>query len=110
MNKTIPGQTTPTLNEILIPITNEQDDDLLPFEFIDPPKEDFSPDPGDLLDIKDFFKADVAVMKLIYLQDLKSLQFIAEREGFSPFYFFRYLENCIKIIIYSYINTLTGGD
>jgi len=69
MNTTIPGQTTPTLNEILLPITNEQDDDLAPFEFIDSPKEDFSPDPGDLLDIKDFFKADVTVMKLIYLQD-----------------------------------------
>ena len=69
MNTTIPGQTTPTLNEILLPITNEQDDDLSLSEFIDPPKEDFSSDPGDLLDIKDFFNADVAIMKLIHLQD-----------------------------------------
>ena len=69
MNTTIPGRTMPTLNEILLPITNEQDDDLSAFEFIDPPEKDFSPDPGDLLDITDFFKADVAVMKLIYLQD-----------------------------------------
>ena len=69
MNTTIPGQTTLTLDEILLPITNEQDDDLSLSEFIDTPKEDSSPDPGDLLDITDFFKADVAVMKLIYLQD-----------------------------------------
>jgi len=69
MNTTIPGRTMPTLDEVLLPITNEQDDDLLPFEFNDPPKEDFPPDPGDLLDITDFFKADVTVMKLIYLQD-----------------------------------------
>ncbi|MCK4640024.1 MAG: host-nuclease inhibitor Gam family protein [Candidatus Marinimicrobia bacterium] len=69
MNTTIPGQTTPTLDEILLPITNEQDDDLSPFEFNDSPEKDFSPDPGDLLDITDFFKADVTVMKLIYLQD-----------------------------------------
>ena len=69
MNNTIPGQTTLTLDEVLLPIPNEQDDDLSAFEFIDPPKEDSSPDPGDLLDITDFFKADVAVMKLIYLQD-----------------------------------------
>ena len=69
MNTTIPGQTTPTLNEILLPITNEQDDDLSLSEVIDSEKEDSSPESGDLLDIKDFFNADVAVMKLIHLQD-----------------------------------------
>jgi len=68
MNTTIPGQTMPTLNEVLLPITNEQEDNFLD-EFNDSPKEDSSPGPGDLLDITDFFKADVAVMKLIYLQD-----------------------------------------
>ena len=69
MNTTLSGRTMPTLNEILLPITTEQDDDLSLSEFIDPLKEDFSPDPGDLLDITDFFKGDVTVMKLIYLQD-----------------------------------------
>ena len=69
MNTTIPGQTMPTLNEVLLPITNEQEDDLSLAESSDLPQEDCSSDPGDLLDIKDFFNADVAVMKLIYLQD-----------------------------------------
>ena len=69
MNTTIPGQTMPALNEVLLPVTNEQDDDLLLSEVIDSEKEDSSPESGDLLDIKDFFDADVAVMKLIYLQD-----------------------------------------
>ena len=53
----------------MLPITNEQDDDLSLAEFNDLAQEDCSPDPDDLLDIKDFFNADVAVMKLIYLQD-----------------------------------------
>ena len=38
-------------------------------EFIDPPEKDCFPDPGDPFNIADFFKAVVAVMKLIYLQD-----------------------------------------
>jgi len=60
----------PTDTDVLSLITDE-DDELWPFEIIDPPEEDQTefPEPDDLLDIPDFFQADVTCMKLIYLQD-----------------------------------------
>jgi len=66
-----PGQTTPTDTDVLSLITTDEDDMFGPFEIVDPPEEDQMefPEPDDLLDIPDFFQADVTCMKLIYLQD-----------------------------------------
>ncbi|HCL00447.1 MAG TPA: hypothetical protein DHW42_10145 [Candidatus Marinimicrobia bacterium] len=71
MNTTLPGQTTPAQADVLSLITTDREDTLWPFEFVDPPEEDQMefPEPDDLLDISDFFGADVTCMKLIYLQD-----------------------------------------
>ena len=71
MNTTLPGQTTPAQTDVLSLITTDEDDMFWPFEIVDPPKEDSMefPEPDDLLDISDFFQADVQCMKLIYLQD-----------------------------------------
>jgi len=71
MNTTLPGQTTPTDTDVLSLITTDREDSLWPFEIVDPPEEDSMefPEPDDLLDISDYFQADVSCMKLIYLQD-----------------------------------------
>jgi len=73
MNTTLPGQLTPTQTDVLSLITTDREDTLWPFEIVEPPEpeDDYPefPEPDDLLDISDFFGADVSCMKLIYLQD-----------------------------------------
>jgi len=73
MNTTLPGQIAPTQTDVLSLITTDREDTLWPFEIVDPPEPEEDqmefPEPDDLLDISDFFQADVTCMKLIYLQD-----------------------------------------
>ena len=71
MNTTLPGQIAPTQTDVLSLIATDEDDMFWPFEIADPPEEDSMefPEPDDLLDISDYFQADVTCMKLIYLQD-----------------------------------------
>ncbi|MBU1064434.1 host-nuclease inhibitor Gam family protein [bacterium] len=76
MNTTLTGQLTPTQTNVLSLITTDREDTLWPFEIVEPPEpeDDYPefPEPDDLLDISDFFQADVTCMKMLYLEDRMS--------------------------------------